>query len=78
MAFLLQPCANLCYTVTMTESLRLNLYFPPESQELYEKIKYLAKKDLRSMNMECIALLTQMVEQRRDDLVDFEQEKKHE
>lgn len=59
----------------MTEPLRLNLYFPPESQELYAKIKHLAKKDLRSMNMECIALLTQMMEQRRDDLQDFRQEK---
>lgn len=64
-----------CYTVAMTD-LRLNLYFPEEAKLLYEKIKHLAKKDMRSMNMECMALLTEIVELHRDDLIDFEQEKK--
>ena len=72
--FLLQSTIHLCYTSTM-ETTRHNLYIPVE---LYEKIQYLAGKDLRSFNRECLFLLGQIVEQRRDDLVDFQQENKDE
>lgn len=68
---MLQPTIHLCYTGTM-KTRRHNLYIP---LELYEKLQYLADKDMRSFNMECIFLLGQMVEQRRDDLQDFRQEK---
>jgi len=71
-AFLLQSTIYLCYNGTM-ETVRHNLYIP---QELYEKIQHLAGKDLRSFNRECLFLLGQIVEQRRDDLSDFQQEKK--
>lgn len=49
---------------------RHNLYIP---QELYEKIQYLADKDLRSFNKQCVHLLAVQVEQRRGDLRDFQQ-----
>lgn len=67
---MLQSPVNLCYTSTM-ETKRHNLYIP---QELYEKLQFLANKDLRTFNKECIFLLAQMVEQRRDDLRDFQRE----
>jgi len=53
--------------------IRLNLYFPKEAKLLYEKIAYLAKRNMRSMNMECIVLLTQIVEQLEPDLRDFKE-----
>ena len=62
----------MCYNGTM-ETKRHNLYIP---LELYEKLQFLASKDFRSFNQECVALLTQIVEKRRDDLGDIKQEKK--
>lgn len=67
---MLQPLYRVCYTGTM-KTARHNLYIP---LELYEKLKLLAEKDLRSLNKECIHFLTMQVEQRRDDLLDFKQE----
>lgn len=57
------------------ETRRHNLYIP---QELYEKIQYLADKDLRTFNKECVFLLGQIVEQRREDLQEYYQEKNNE
>lgn len=61
--------------MALMETRRHNLYLP---QELYEKLQFLADKDLRTFNKECVFLLGQMVEQRRDDLQDFYQEKNNE
>lgn len=52
---------------------RHNLYIP---QELYNKLQFLADKDLRTFNKECVFLLGQMVEQRRGDLQKYYQDKK--
>ena len=69
-------CCNplsICATMALMETKRHNLYLP---LELYEKLQFLADKDLRTFNKECVFLLTQIVEMHRDELIDFEQEKK--
>lgn len=60
--------------MALMETKRHNLYLP---LELYEKLQFLADKDLRTFNKECVFLLGQIVEQRRDDLLDFYQENKN-
>lgn len=62
----------MCYTSTM-DTKRHNLYIPTK---LYEKIEYLRQKDMRSFNKECIFLLVQAVEHRREDLEGFEEQEK--
>lgn len=59
--------------MALMETKRHNLYLP---LELYEKLQFLADKDLRTFNKECVFLLAQVVEMHRDELIDFEQEKK--
>lgn len=61
--------------MALMETRRHNLYLP---QELYEKLQFLADKDLRTFNKECVFLLGQMVEQRREDLQEYYQEKNNE
>lgn len=59
--------------MSIMKTKRHNLSIPIE---LYEKVEYLARKDMRSVNKECVFLLTQAVEMHRDELIDFEQEEK--
>lgn len=61
--------------MALMETKRHNLYIP---QELYDKLQFLADKDLRTFNKECVFLLGQMVEQRREDLQEYYQEKNNE
>lgn len=56
------------------KKIRHNLYFPPK---LHKQIEQLAELDMRTFNSEVMALLVQIIEQRRGDLPEEKQEKEN-